>query len=387
MIYLNYKKLTQIALAGGIVCASFFLESCGNNEATKEEKKQIKADTATQSAPEEVFLIQKGTVSTDLQIPGELIAYQHTEIYAKVNSYVQNVLVDVGSVVSRGQLLAKMIAPEISSQLAGSYSRWQSQEATYLASKTFYNRLLETSKTPGTVASNDLEQALARRNSDYAQLLSAKANYSEIQVNQSYLTIRAPFDGIITARNINPGAYVGPSGSGDQIPMLVLQQQGHMRLVISVPQQYTNLLKMGDALNFTTTSLPGQIFSGKIARISGALDPKLRSERVEMDVYNKGSERSLIPGMTVEVNMPLSSGNSNAYVVPRSAVVNSDTGIRVVKVSNGKYVAIPVSIGTSDDKKMQVFGNLNPKDTLVLNASEQQRDGQPSGPVILSSDL
>jgi len=376
-----FKKALFVA---GCFALAFQLQSCKSDE-EKEEKKveEAKKEQEKNKAPEEVFLLQKGSLTTDLQIPGELVSYQKTDIYAKVNSFVQKVLVDVGSQVKKGTLLAVMEAPEISSQISAAYSRWKSQQATYDASRAFYKRLLETSKTPGTVASNDLEQAEARANSDYAQLTAAKANYDEMQVTQSYLTIRAPFDGVITARNINPGAYVGPSGSGDALPMLTLQQQDHMRLVIFIPEGYTSLLHVGDTLQFTTSSLQGQVFSGKIARRAGALDQKLRTERVEMDVYPKGNNKALLPGMTVEVNMPLPT-NSASFVVPKTSVINSDAGIRLVHIKGGKFHYEPVTLGKSDEKRIQVFGNLHVNDTIVLNSSEEQREGELSGKVILS---
>ncbi|MFT4205012.1 MAG: efflux RND transporter periplasmic adaptor subunit [Chitinophagaceae bacterium] len=374
----------NIVLAAG--CSLLLLQFVGcKSDEEKEAKRvaQAQKEQEKNKAPEEVFLLRKGTLTTDLQIPGELVSYQKTDIYAKVNSFVQKVSVDVGSQVRKGQLLAEMVAPEISSQISAAYSRWKSQQSTYTASKAFYNRLLETSKTPGTVAGNDLEQAEARANSDYAQLTAAKAYYDEMKVTQSYLTIRAPFDGVITARNINQGAYVGSSGSGDALPMLTLQQQDHMRLVIFIPEGYTSVIHVGDTLQFTTSFLAGQVFSGKIARRASALDQKLRTERVEMDVYPKGSNKTLLPGMTVEVSMPLPM-NEASFIVPKTAVINSDAGIRLVRVRDGKFQYEKVSLGKSDEKRIQVFGNLNVNDTIVLSSSEEQREGDDAGKVILS---
>ncbi len=97
--------------------------------------------------------------------------------------------------------------------------------AIYRASKANYVRLLQTSKTPGTISQNDLDQALGKSNSDSAQLEAAMSAQKEIAVMQSYLEIRAPFDGIISARNINAGAYVGPSGKGSEFPMFTLNEQ------------------------------------------------------------------------------------------------------------------------------------------------------------------
>ena len=151
---------------------SVLLCSCQSEEHAQKKK----TDTQQTDAPvTQVFSLKKGRLSSSLQIPGELIAYQQVDLYAKVNSFVKKLYVDVGSEVKEGELLATMEAPELGSQLAGAESTIKSREAIYLASKANYDRLLETSKTPGTISPNDLEQADARKNSDFAQLQSAQS--------------------------------------------------------------------------------------------------------------------------------------------------------------------------------------------------------------------
>ena len=141
-----------------------------------DKQQQKTATTEVVQPPEtEVFSLHKGRLSSSLQIPGELIAYQQVDLYAKENSFVKNVYVDVGSEVKTGQLLVAMEAPELGSQLAGALSNIKSREAIYTASKANYDRLYETSQTPGTISPNDLEQAAARKNADLAQLQAAKA--------------------------------------------------------------------------------------------------------------------------------------------------------------------------------------------------------------------
>jgi multidrug efflux pump subunit AcrA (membrane-fusion protein) len=119
-------------------------------------------------------------MTASLQLPGELTAKQDVELYAKVNSFVRQMTVDVGSEVRAGQLLASLDAPEITAQLTAASSRLKSQEAIYIASKANYDRLYHTSQTPGTISPNELDQALARKNADFALLEAAKANYKEI---------------------------------------------------------------------------------------------------------------------------------------------------------------------------------------------------------------
>ena len=228
---------------------------CGCHSEENSERKKRKHNTAAAVPATEVFSLQKGRLSSSLQIPGELIAYQQVDLYAKENSFVKKLYVDVGSEVTTGQLLVTMEAPELGSQLAGALSNIKSREAIYMASKANYDRLYETSQTPGTISPNDLEQAAARKNSDFAQLEAAKAAYKQIAETQNYLQIRAPFSGVITARNVNPGAYVGPSGKGSELPLFTLQEQKKLRLVISVPEAYTSYLNHKNEVSFTVKSL------------------------------------------------------------------------------------------------------------------------------------
>ena len=234
-----------------------------------------------------MFSLKKGRISSSLQIPGELIAYQQVDLYAKENSFVKKLYVDVGSEVKEGDLLVTMEAPELGSQLAAAESAIKSREAIYLASKANYDRLLETSKTPGTISPNDLEQATARKSSDYAQFQAAQSAHTEIMEMQKYLQIRAPFNGVITARNVNPGAYVGPSGKGSELPLFNLQEQKKLRLVLSVPEAYTGYLNEKNEVSFTVKSQPGHTFRAVIKRMSGSIDDRLRSQRIEMDVYKQ----------------------------------------------------------------------------------------------------
>lgn len=328
------------------------------------------------AAPEkpvtETFLLKKDKMSTALQLPGELIAFQQVDIYAKVTGFVKELKVDIGSEVTTGQLLMTLEAPELTSQLAGAESRLKSQEAIYMASKANYDRMVETGKTPGTVSQNDLDQAAAKKNSDLAQLDAATAAHKEIGIMRGYLEIRAPFNGIITARNVNLGAYVGPSGKGSEFPLLTLQEQKHLRLAVSIPEAYTGYLKNGDEVTFRVKSLPDETFTAKIKRMAGALDLRLRAERVEMDVDNNA--KKLLPGMVAEVSIPLS-GSDSTFVVPKTALVNSAEGIYVIRVENEKTKKVAVKKGRESGENVEVFGELKANDPLVKKANEEMRDG------------
>lgn len=350
------------------------LESCGTSDAKSETAKEKAAAIPALAA----FTLTKSSMSSSMQIPGELQAFQQVDLYAKVSSFVKKLYVDVGTEVTAGQLLATMEAPEINAQVSGADSRLKSQEAIYLASKATYDRLLQTSKTPGTVSQNDLDLAFAKQKSDQAQLDAARASHREVSDTRNYLEIRAPFSGVITSRNVSAGAYVGPSGKGSDQPMFTLQEQQKLRLVVSVPEAYAAYLSKESEVSFTVHSLANRQFSAKVSRLAGALDTRLRAQRTEMDVIN--NERELLPGMIAEVSLPLNS-KATGFVLPSAAVLHGTEGVFVIRVQDNKTVWVPVTTGRTDDDKTEVFGNLQEGDILVQRASEEIRNGNAAGKV------
>ena len=343
--------------------------SCNNSKSLKPTNEKVEAP---KPAAIEAFILNKSNLTSSVKIPGELVAYQQVDLYAKVSSYIKKLHVDVGSEVNSGQLLAELDAPEINAQLSAAESRSKSQEALYIASKSAYERLYETSKTPGTISKNDLDQANAKQKSDLAQLDAAKSNYREIQNTRDYLQIKAPFSGVITVRNVSAGAYVGPSGKGSDMPLFILQEHKKLRLIVSVPESYTTYISTKSEVEFSVNSIAGEKFKAKISRLAGVLDTKLRSQHIEMDVIN--NNHKLLPGMVAEVSVPLTS-NTNAYIVPASAVLNSTTGVFVISIHNKTNVWVPVKTGRTYENRTEVFGLLLAGDTIITHAGEEIRNG------------
>lgn len=357
----------------GWLWGSFLLVGCGGGDDKKSDNQK---DSAAVAPTTVVFPLQKGMLSSTLTVPGELIAWQQVDLYAKINSFVKTVPVDIGSEVKKGDLLAVMEAPELNSQLDAAKSRIMSLQAIFLADKATYDRLYQTSLTPGTISQNDLDQANAKKQSDSAQVEAARYALREVQDNQDYLILRAPFTGVISARNINPGAYVGPSGKGSELPMFTLRQQSLLRLAVSVPEMYTSYLNGKDKVEFAVRSMPDQKFYARVRRLAGAVDERLRSERVEMDVPNE--DKKLLPGMVAEVIIPLPASDST-FVVPKTAVVNGTEAVFVVKVVNGKGYWVTVKTGRESGGLIEVFGKLNVGDSLAAIATDETRNGMPVG--------
>ena len=212
------------------------------------------------------------------ELPGEFMPYQSVAVRPKVTGFVERVNVDRGSVVKEGQMLAVLVAPELKSQRAEAEAKVQSiesqraeAEAKVVAAQGTYDKLKAASQTPGVVAGNDL--LIAQKAVDAAQAQvhayegSAKAARSSVEAlkdMEEYLRVTAPFSGVITERNIHPGALVGPGAASP--PMLQLEQNSRLRLVVAVPEADVSGIEPGARVTFTVPAYPGETFSGPIAR-------------------------------------------------------------------------------------------------------------------------
>jgi RND family efflux transporter MFP subunit len=368
----NMKKNKSINVLIALTLSASLISACSSDKKEKEQQLQTEKEEAAVDTPAVALVpVKKGKLNTSISIPGELLPYQQVDIYAKINSFVKKLLVDVGSEVQQGQLLAVLEAPEINSQLSQAESRIKQMESVYLASKATYDRLYNTSKTPGTVSANDLEQAEAKKNSDYANVEAAKSSYAEYAANLNYLQIRAPFDGVITARNVNTGAYVGPGGKTTD-PLFTIQDQKRLRLAISVPEAFSGNLNKEETVTFSVKAFPNKKFTAQVKRLAGALDEKLRSEYTEMDVYNK--DKSLLPHMYAEVNLPLPAHDST-LIVPKTAVVSSTESVFVVKVVDHHAEWVYVRKGFESGDMVEVYGKLTEGDNVVKKATDEIRNG------------
>ena len=154
--------------------------------------------------------------------------------------------------------------------------------------------------------------------------------------------------------------------------MLVLQQQNRLRLIADIPEAYSQGLREGRQVQFTVAALPGREFKGTISRRGGSLNEQFRSETVEIDVPNPG--RNLRPGMFAEIILP-TDGTPGALTVPNTAVVTSTERQYVIRVANGLTQYVPVRKGQKAGSQIEVFGNLNPEDRIVVNARDDIKEG------------
>src|SRR5215831_12165744 len=269
----------------------------------------------TAQAPVEVVRVTAKSVERQVKLPGEFQPYLAVPVYAKVTGFVKRVDVDRGSAVKQGQLLATLEAPEMQAQIVEAESKAQAIElqraeaaAKLAAAQSTYDRLKAASATPGVVAENDVivaqktveaAQALVRSYED--SIKAARAQAQAMKDLVQYLQIKAPFDGIITERNVHPGALVGP-GSG-ATPMLRLHQVSRLRLVVAVPEAIVGAIVKGARVPFTVPAYPGETFYGVVSLVAHDLDAKTRTMAAELAVNN--ADLRLAAGMYPEVQWPV----------------------------------------------------------------------------------
>lgn len=316
--------------------------------------------------------IEKANVDEQVKLPAQLAAYQEVSIFPKVNGYVKNVLVDIGSSIKKGQVLMTLEAPELSQAVVQAKEKWAQAKTDFTIARENYERLKVASNTPGAIAELDMETARGKMEADSALSNAEKANWQMQQTMMGYLIVTAPFSGVITQRNVHPGALVSAE-SKDAKPMLELKEVDHLRLEVDIPENLAATLRSNDTVSFILSSFPGAKRIGRISRKSMNISQQYRSERVELDVYNK--DGLLAPGMYADLLFN-SKGTPGALSVPTTAVVTSTEKKYVIVIRDGKKIKVEVSTGNQNGGRVEVVGALQAGEQVITNANDEIKEGE-----------
>lgn len=375
------NRVLYAVLLAATVPAAGFLAGCGQRAAA------VPAPQAPPTPSVDTVAVTEQHLDMTINLPGELQPFEEVRIFPKVSGFVQWIGVDRGSSVKKGQLLAILTAPEIVAQKAEAQAKVLSAEnqriageAKLAADESTYNRLKAASATPGVISDDELDTAEKTAEADRARVVAlrntadaARANLRSAVEMESYLRITAPFDGVVTKRNVHPGALVGPaSGSGAQASMLRIEQISHLRLVVAVPEIYVAGVESGAKVSFTVPAFPGRTFRGTVARLADSMDVSTRTMPVELDVFNPSAE--LASGMFPAVSWPVRRAAATMFV-PQSAVARSNEQSYVFRVRNGRAEQLDVKTGASVGNLTEVFGNLHVGDQLILHPEDDVHSG------------
>jgi RND family efflux transporter MFP subunit len=305
----------------------------------------------------EVVPVVEAPLDTNVRLQGELTAFESVALFSRVQAYVDDVPVDRGSVVKKGQLLVRLSAPELVAQRDEAESQARVEESTY-------ESLKGAAATPGVVAGHDLAVARAR----YA---AARAHAESLRALAAYLDLTAPFDGIVTERGVHPGAYVGPA-SGGGTPLLKMEHVRTLRLAVAVPEADVGAISASLRPEFLVSAWPAERFSGRIARIAHSVEARTRTMAVELDVDNE--QGKLAPGMFADVFWPVRRAEPSLWV-PASAVVQTSDRVYVDRIKEGVLEQVPVRRGNPSGNLVEVVGPLAKGDLVMARGSEELRNG------------
>jgi membrane fusion protein, multidrug efflux system len=379
---MSRSVLCGLALAGSICACT----SCSSKSGSSTTAASARGSAAPAPTVEVIKVLSK-KLAIAVRLPGELQAYEVVAVFPKVTGFVDSISVDRGSVVKVGQPMARLVAPELAAQRAEAQSKLQGAEAQRAESEAkmasdenTYQRLKAASATPGVVAQNDLEVAQRTVDADRARVQSvresaeaAKAALKSVTEIEGYLQVRAPFDGVVTERNVHPGALVGPaSGSGTNLPLVRVEQTVRLRLVVPVPEKYATGMSEGARVEFSVPAFPNETFSGTVARIAHSVDTKTRTMPVELDVSNP--RRRLASGMFPEVLWPVRRSGATLFV-PTSAVARTTEATFVVRIRDGNVEWVNVQTGELDGKLVEVFGDLRDGEDVAARGTDELRPG------------
>lgn len=340
--------------------------------------------SAADVPPVEAVRVVAGNVNRTVTLPGEFLPFLRVDVHAKVAGFVQNVDVDRGSVVKAGQRLATMFAPELDAQSAEAEARLRAEEsqqaeadARLTAAQSTFDRMKAASATPGVVAGNDLVQAQKQMDAELAKVKAAAASVRAAQAAlkanediKAYLIVTAPFSGVITTRNVHPGALVGTGK--DSEPMFELETVDRLRLIVPVPEADVGGIVHGARVPFSVPAFPGETFYGVVSRVSRAVDPKIRAMPVELDVSNMTGR--LASGMYPAVLWPVRGGRK-VVLVPSTSVVTTSERTFVIRIANSSAEWVDVRRGATQGDLIEIIGPVNAGDTVLRRGSDEIRPG------------
>lgn len=341
----------------GIVLFGIFSES------EHKEQPMEKAEVVPLSYPTAPVELTNPTY--EISVPAEVKPNEQVAIYARITGFVKKLVVDRGDQVKKGQLLAVLQAPEMEQQYLSDKSTEKRMQSDYLFAKQAYERMIEASATTGAVAAIELDRARTSMESAAAAYKASKAGAAHTSQMQQYLRITAPFDGIITQRNVSTGALAGP---GSEQPLFEMAQHNKLRLTLSLPEKHAASVTNGAKASFTVSSRPGKVFNAELSRTSGLLVQKDRSLKLEFDVDNASGE--LQGGEYAQVKLTLRRSNPTFWV-PSESLLYTQSGTYIMTLNNNEIKKIRIREGIRMETFTEVFGELFPEDSVLLKPSEE----------------
>jgi RND family efflux transporter MFP subunit len=330
------------------------------------------ADTTQQNAKEYVNVVtpKQTDGSGNTLLPGTLRGYVESPIFARATGYLLHWYVDIGAHVKQGQLLADLDTPEIDQELQQAKAQRDQINSSLGLAKSSYDRWQQL-RTRDAVSQQELDERQSTYTQDVANLAAADANVRRLNQLESFKRIVAPFDGVVTQRNVDVGDLID-AGSGTSRALFALAQSDPLRVYVQLPQAYAQNVAVGKQVVVTQAELPGQQFHGTIANISGAIDVPTRSLQIEVRLPNPDGK--LRPGAYVQVAIPAVAHSD--IMVPGNTLLFRAEGPRIAVVDNNGVVHLrKVVIAQDLGQTLEIESGIEPTDKVIINPSDSIADG------------
>ncbi len=330
----------------------------------------------TEAATPTVTVIHPASsrLAPEISLPGNAQAFVDTPIYARTNGYLKSWHFDIGAHVRKGQLMAVIETPELDQQLQVAQAQLKSAQANLDLANITSNRYQNLLKS-NSVSKQETDQAIGDAAAKEAAVEAAMAAVRRLEQLQSFEKIYAPFNGIITARNTDVGQLItgGVESGGTAHELFHLASINVIRVFVPVPEAYSGAVKDGGTATMTLDEYPGQVFTGKIARNSSAIDPSSRTLNVEVDVDNPRGE--LLPGAYVTVHFKVPD-HGEVLTIPSNTLIFRSQGLQVAEVRDSKIELVPVKISHDAGAYVEISSGLSASDWIVVDPSDSIQGGQ-----------
>jgi RND family efflux transporter MFP subunit len=335
------------------------------------DDRKLAATTTKLAAPTVIVAAPKPGAPVDsFVLPGNVTAWTDSPIYARTNGYLTHWYFDIGARVKKGALLAVIATPELDQQVSQAESELVTAQANANLAR------IEAQRYAGLVKSH----AVSQENTDTfvnqaaataAAVRSAQANLQQLLALQSFEKVYAPFDGVVTARNVDTGQLINQGAGTELFHMQAIQT---LRVYANLPQLYSTTVKRGGKIDLSFPEHPGKLYSGTLVRTSEAIDPASRTLLVEIDVDNRAGD--LLPGSLAQVHFKTPPA-SQAFIVPAAALIFRREGLQVGTVVNGNLAhLVPVVIGEDDGATVQIVSGLDGGDHVIQDPPDSLIEGE-----------
>ncbi len=363
------RKLLMVGVAALVIAG---LVAAGGIISRAKSNRELVQWTNQQAVPTVALAqLKRGDQYQNLRLPGTIQAYRKAAIYARVNGYLKSWELDIGAPVQPGQVLAVIDTPDLDQQLAQAKATLASAQASAeLAAVTAqrWDFLVKRQVVSQQAADNATSDAAAKK----AAADAAQANVRQLEAMETFKTIVAPFDGVVTARNTDIGALISPGGSAGQ-ELFEVSDMDTVRIYVQVPQAFTAQLHPGLKATFEMPQYPGQHFDAKLVTTSNALNVPSRSMLVELQADN--SAKKFSPGTYCQVQFQIP-GDPNMVLVSATALISGDHGTQVAVLDNSNKVVVKsIQLGHDFGDTVEVVAGLSPSDRVIDSPPETIKTG------------